>query len=102
MQVANRETERKYNQQDIEQAVQKRVAELDNQRTSPQVKEAATAARATASGNQNQVAVDRVQSKIPRPRGLSRREREQLAADLRLIPRDEDELPFGLSDEPNQ
>ena len=48
------------------------------------------------------VAVNRVPAKTPRPRGLSRQEREQLAKDLRLIPRDEDELPFALADEPNQ
>ncbi len=36
-------------------------------------------------------------------RGLTRAEREQLAADLRLMPgRDEEELPFEFPDEPNQ
>lgn len=48
-----------------------------------------------------QLAVNRTESKV-RPRGLTRQEREQLAADLRLIPRDEDELPFVFSEEPNQ
>jgi hypothetical protein len=39
-------------------------------------------------------------ARVPR---LTRQEREQLAADLRLIPsRDEDELPFVLSDEPEE
>ena len=39
----------------------------------------------------------------PRARGLTRAEREQLAADLRLTPgRDEEELPFVFPDEPNQ
>ncbi len=38
----------------------------------------------------------------PRARGLTRAEREQLAADLRLTPgRDEEELPFVFPDEPN-
>ena len=37
-----------------------------------------------------------------RPSGLTRQEREQLAADLRLIPRDEEDLPFVFSEEPNQ
>ncbi|HLR04591.1 MAG TPA: hypothetical protein VK117_02185, partial [Pyrinomonadaceae bacterium] len=36
-------------------------------------------------------------------RRLTRAEREQLAADLRLTPgRDEEELPFVFPDEPNQ
>lgn len=39
----------------------------------------------------------------PRVKGLTRQEREQLAADLRLIPgADDDELPFVLPDQPNQ
>lgn len=37
----------------------------------------------------------------PRPQ-LTRQEREQLAADLRLVPGREDELPFVFSDEPDQ
>jgi len=39
----------------------------------------------------------------PRARRLTRADREQLSADLRLIPgRDEEELPFVFPDEPNQ
>ena len=39
----------------------------------------------------------------PRVRGLTRAERLQLAADLRLTPgRDDEELPFVFPDEPNQ
>ncbi|HJZ81324.1 MAG TPA: zf-HC2 domain-containing protein [Pyrinomonadaceae bacterium] len=38
----------------------------------------------------------------PRIKGLSPQEREQLAADLRLIPAsDDEELPFVISDQPN-
>jgi len=48
-----------------------------------------------------QVAVNRTYPKV-RQRALTRQEREQLAADLRLIPRDEDELPFVFSEEPKQ
>ena len=41
-------------------------------------------------------------ARLPQSR-LTRQEREQLAADLRLIPgRDEEELPFVLTDEPNK
>ncbi len=47
-----------------------------------------------------QLATNRAQ---PRARGLTRAEREQLLADLRLTPgRDEEELPFVFPDEPNQ
>jgi hypothetical protein len=48
-----------------------------------------------------QLAENRTQTKA-RPRGLTRQEREQLAADLRLISRDDDDLPFEFSEEPNQ
>lgn len=106
VQLANKETEPKYSQQDFDKAVQKQVdekiARLNREQTLPQVNKASTDREPTNPGNQNQLAANRVQPKTPRPRGLSRQEREQLASDLRLIPRDEDELPFVLSDEPNQ
>ena len=39
----------------------------------------------------------------PRIKGLTIQERQQLAADLRLIPMtDDEELTFGISDQPNQ
>ena len=106
VQLANKETEPKYSQRDFDQAVQKQVdekiAKLNQEQTLPQVYKASTDKEPTRPGNQNQLAASRVQPKTPRPRGLSRQEREQLAADLRLIPRDDEELPFVLSDEPNQ
>jgi len=46
-----------------------------------------------------QLAGTRVKARQP---GLTRQEREQLAADLRLIPRDDEDLPFVFSEEPNQ
>ena len=105
VQLASKETEPKYSQQDFDRAVQKRtdekIAEFKSQMTSPRVDEVSPAGERTGHGNQNQLAANRIQ-KTPRPRGLSRQEREQLAADLRLIPRDDEELPFVLSDEPNQ
>ena len=106
VELANKGTEPKYSQQDLDKAVQKRldeIAKLNNQQTSPKVKEESSISKPADNGNRNQLAaVNRVQQKTPRPRGLSRQEREQLAADLRLIPRDDDELPLVLSDEPNQ
>ena len=42
-------------------------------------------------------------SNPPRIKGLTQQEREQLSADLRLVPgADDEEMPFGSSDQPNQ
>lgn len=57
---------------------------------------------AQSSSTRNELARVRRPNK-PRIKGLTQQEREQLAADLRLIPSgDEEELPFGISDQPNQ
>ena len=54
------------------------------------------------SSPRNQFARVRTLNK-PRIKGLTQQEREQLAADLRLIPAgDDEELPFVISDQPNQ
>ena len=104
VQPASRDTEAKYSKQQLDQEVKRQVdeklAQLNKPQTLPQATEGATPDKSGDTGNR--VAVNRVQPKTSRPRGLNRQEREQLAADLRLIPRDEDELPFVLSDEPNQ
>ncbi len=105
VQLANKATEPKYSQQDFDQALQKRLdemARLNTEPTPPKANEASTKSKPTDNGNRTQLAVNRVQPKTPRPRGLNRQEREQLASDLRLVPRDDEELPLGLSDEPNQ
>ena len=105
VQLANKATEPKYSQQDFDQALQKRldeIAKLNKDQTSPKANEPSTKSEPTGNGNRTQLAVNRVQPKTPRPRGLNRQEREQLASDLRLVPRDDEELPLGLSDEPNQ
>lgn len=104
-QLANNEKEPRYNQRQFDQAVKKQVdeklAQLNKPETPRNVAESPTPDKSKE--NQTRVAVNRVQPpKTQRPRGLSRQEREQLAADLRLIPRDDDELPFVFSDEPNQ
>jgi hypothetical protein len=104
--IPGKDNEAKYTQQQLDEAVKKRVdeqtAKLSNQQTPPKATEALPAEKPINNGSRNQLAANRVQPKTPRPRGLSRQEREQLAKDLRLIPRDEDELPFVISDEPNQ
>ena len=105
VQLANKETEPKYSQQDFDKAVQKRLdemAKLNKDQTPPKVSEVLTKGKPTSNGNRTQLAAYRVQPKTLRPRGLSRQEREQLASDLRLVPRDDEELPLGLSEEPNQ
>jgi hypothetical protein len=54
------------------------------------------------SSHRNEVARVRTASK-PRIKGLTQQEREQLAADLRLIPSgDDEELPFVISDQPDK
>jgi hypothetical protein len=105
VQLASKETGPMYSQRDFDQAVQKRVdeiARLNNQQPQPRVNEGSAVNKSPDDGNHAPFASNRVQPKSPRPRGLSRQEREQLAADLRLIPRDDDELPFVLSDEPDR
>jgi hypothetical protein len=100
------DNEAKYTQQQLDAAVNKgvdeRTAQLISQQAPPKAKETLPAKKPTNDGSRNQLAANQVQPKMLRPRGLSRQEREQLAKDLRLIPRDEDELPFVISDEPNQ
>ena len=103
VQVANKTEDSKYSKEQFDQAVKKQVdeklAQLNTSRTPPPVEDP-TSDRSANLGTRN--ALSRVQLKTQRPRGLNRQEREQLAADLRLIPRDDDELPFVFSDEPNQ
>jgi hypothetical protein len=103
--IADPKNEPTYTQQDLDKAVQKRVEEigrLNGPPPSSQISGTTATKKPAVSGSRDQLASNPVQPRTPRPRGLSRREREQLAKDLRLIPRDEDELPFVLSDEPNQ
>jgi negative regulator of sigma E activity len=94
-----------YSQQQFEAAVTKEVKrqmdEMRSQEPATQVNATATTSSTDEKTQQPQVGVNRT-PKTNRSRGLTRQEREQLAADLRLIPRDEDELPFSLADEPKQ
>jgi hypothetical protein len=83
----------------VAQEVQRRVDELRSKDSSVPTSSPANTNRSNDRGRP-QIAVNRTQSKV-RPRGLTRQEREQLAADLRLIPRDDEDLPFAFSEEPN-
>lgn len=84
----------------VESAVQSRMEALKNKNTPAGTSSTSANGKADEKDRSTQVAVNRKQPKM-RPRGLTRQEREQLAADLRLIPRDEDDLPL-FSEEPNQ
>ncbi len=54
--------------------------------------------KTTSRGNE----IARTQRSKPRIKGLTLEERQQLAADLRLVPMtDDEELTFGISDQPN-
>jgi hypothetical protein len=102
-QVANNDLQPKYSQKDFDQAVQKRVdehvAQLSRE-NSAKKNEAPGTVKPKRSENPVQLTANRAQ---PRARGLTRAEREQLLADLRLTPgRDEEELPFVFPDEPNK
>jgi hypothetical protein len=104
-QIASSDTETKYSKQQVDELVKvqvdKKIAELRDGTTAAKPPESGTPNQSVDTGSR--VAVNRVQPKAARPRGLNRQEREQLAADLRLISsRDDEELPFVFSDEPNQ
>ena len=87
-----------YNEDDFRKAVQaevdKQVNAFKNSQASDAIPKTSVAApRPSINAKRTQVA------RGPRVR-LSPQEREQLAADLRLIPGREDQLPFVFSDEP--
>jgi hypothetical protein len=92
-----------FNQEQFDEAVRKQVdeklAELGRQRNETEA--APLVPNASNEPIRNaQVNTNRGRSK--RPNGLNQEEREQLAADLGLIPGRDEELPFVLPDEPNQ
>jgi hypothetical protein len=101
VQVASLSPELKYTRQDLDKAVQKgidaKLAELQNQTN--------TTTTVTVNSNsqpRTEPAVYKTQPKKVRNKGLTLQERQQLAADLRLVP-DDDDLPFGISsEEPEQ
>ena len=100
--VANIDPQLKYSQQDFDKALQKgiddSVAKLSRENAAKK-SETPMTVKPNKPENRVQLAVNRAQ---PRAGRLTRAEREQLAADLRLTPgRDEEELPFIFPDEPN-
>jgi C4-dicarboxylate-specific signal transduction histidine kinase len=102
-QVVKIDPQLRYSQQDFDQALQKgideRVAKL-NRENSQKKSETSGTVTTNKPKSRVQLAANRAQ---PRARGLTRAEREQLLADLRLTPgRDDEELPFVFPDEPIQ
>ena len=105
-QVAKNEAQPNFSQQDIDRAVQKGIDEgmtRASREKSPQKGETTRTFKSKNADNRGQLAANQSPPRNPRARGLTRQERIQLAADLRLTPgRDEEELPFVFPDEPNQ
>lgn len=101
-QQPNQVADKKYTELEFQQALQKQVANQLAQRREENREEPVTPAAP------NQTAQPRIVTVTTRPRPktnpanrLTRQEREQLAADLGLIPGREEELPFVLPDEPD-
>ena len=96
----------RYTQKDLEtevaKQVQQKVFEIQKEQT-PSASAVNTTGVMTA--RPERVAVNligrRNQPRMARAHGLTRQEREQLAADLHLIPGRDDELPFVFSNDPN-
>ncbi|HLR04197.1 MAG TPA: zf-HC2 domain-containing protein, partial [Pyrinomonadaceae bacterium] len=92
--VVKNETQPDFSQQDIDRAVQKAVDEKVaalNRANPPRISNATARDKVKVVKGRTQLAVNTAQ---PRAHRLTRTEREQLAADLRLTPgRDEEELP---------
>jgi len=101
--LANQPTTNAYSQEEFEAAVAKEVKlQMELLKSKSTSTEGPTLTAKPAEKNRpTQLAENRTQTKT-RPRGLTRQEREQLASDLRLIYRDDDDLPFVFSEEPNQ
>jgi len=100
---ANNGNEPRYTQQQFDLAVQQqvdqRLAQLNLPATPPKV---VGGPPDQAKDNGNRVPVNRAPTRTQRTRGLSRQEREQLAVDLGLMTRDDEELPFIFPEEPRQ
>jgi hypothetical protein len=90
--------EKKYTEQQFRQEVQKQVEQIAK---SSQEKRESVVAPNDEPQPRPLVATRRTRPRT-QPNKMTREEREQLAADLGLIPGHEEELPFVLPEEPNQ
>ena len=108
--MASGTEEKVYTEAQFKEAVAKQVkdqlADLshpqNSTQTAPEVADNAGQRQTSDQQSNRELARNSSSSKSQRARGLTRAEREQLAADLRLTSRDDEELPFGLSEEPDQ
>ncbi|HVS80335.1 MAG TPA: zf-HC2 domain-containing protein [Pyrinomonadaceae bacterium] len=109
VQVANNSAEQKMYTEtqfknEVAKQVDKQILDFKRSQTQPPANVAANRgekASAQQGSSHRELASNRVKSRSQR--GLTRAEREQLAADLRLTSgRDDEELPFVFPDEPNQ
>ena len=98
--VPNETAETRFTKADLDRAVAEakmqvaREQQTNGQKPSETVDQA-PAPRVTVASSRR--------SNRPRVKGLTQQEREQLSADLRLVPgADDEEMPFGSSDQPNQ
>jgi hypothetical protein len=86
---------------EVAKQVDKQVSDFKRSETQTRANASGEKASRRQAPSQSELASFRVKPRSQR--GLTRAEREQLAADLRLTPgRDEEELPFVFPDEPNQ
>jgi len=101
--VVNNAYQKVYTQADLENAVRTALENQSGLKNLPvQTRLSPTPANVSRPNSLRHQNLTRSQlARIPQTR-LTRQEREQLAADLRLIPGKEDELPFVFPDEPNQ
>lgn len=97
-----RDDDKKYTEEQLQQAVRKQVEQIA--KPSEEKREQAITRTNEDVQPQTQFATRRSRPRTQPSHKLTREEREQLAADLGLIPRREEELPFVLpeEEEPNQ
>ena len=97
-----RDNDKKYTEEQFQQAVRKQVEEIG--KSSEEKREQVITPANDDAQPQTQFATRRSRPRTQPSNKLTREEREQLAADLGLIPRREEELPFVLpeGEEPNQ
>jgi hypothetical protein len=97
-----RDDDKKYTEAQFQQAVRKQVEQIA--KSSEEKREQVRTSTNDDIQPQTQIATRRSRPRTQPSNKLTREEREQLAADLGLIPRREEELPFVLpeGEEPNQ
>lgn len=100
--MTTRDDDKKYTEAQFQEAVRKQVEQIA--KSNEEKREQVITPTNDDVQPQTQFATRRSRPRIQPSNKLTREEREQLAADLGLIPRREEELPFVLpeGDEPNQ